>query len=154
PSTAFCATVELHGNVFTTTNPTAASPAWGGPYGLGNYEMGGVSCPSTSWCAAVADLGETIVSPDPTAATPIWKPVPADTVAGLTAVSCVSATQCVAVDNGGEVLTGAWSGPFPPEPVSSPTLSGTPMVGQTLTEAHGAWTNAPASYAYTWERCG
>jgi hypothetical protein len=34
-----------------------------------------------------------------------------------------------------------------------PTISGTPQVGQILTEAHGTWTNTPTSYAYQWERC-
>ncbi|HET7052776.1 MAG TPA: IPT/TIG domain-containing protein [Solirubrobacterales bacterium] len=40
-------------------------------------------------------------------------------------------------------------------PVSSspPTISGTPTKGQTLTEGHGGWENAPTSYAYRWLRC-
>jgi len=48
----------------------------------------------------------------------------------------------------------------PPAPVpapvdaSLPTVSGTPAVGHTLTESHGSSSNAPASYAYVWERCG
>ena len=43
-----------------------------------------------------------------------------------------------------------------PAPVdaSPPTVSGTPALGQTLTESHGSWSNAPTSYAYIWERCG
>lgn len=109
--------------------------------------MGGVLCPSTTWCAAVADKGQTIVLPDPAVATPIRRVVAADTPYCLTGVSCVSAAFCVAVDNQGEILTGAWSGPFPPEPVSPPAVAGTLMAGQTLTVVHGAWTNAPTSYA-------
>jgi hypothetical protein len=43
----------------------------------------------------------------------------------------------------------------PPRPtnVSAPSISGTPRVGQTLTEAHGSWTNEPTSYGYQWLRC-
>src|SRR4029077_1564139 len=43
----------------------------------------------------------------------------------------------------------------PPVPVntSSPTISGTAQQGQTLTEAHGSWTNSPTSYAYQWQQC-
>jgi hypothetical protein len=36
---------------------------------------------------------------------------------------------------------------------SPPTISGTPVVGQTLTEGHGSWSNTPTSYAYVWGRC-
>jgi hypothetical protein len=40
-----------------------------------------------------------------------------------------------------------------PENMASPTITGTPSVGQTLTAGNGTWTNAPASYAYQWLRC-
>lgn len=42
-----------------------------------------------------------------------------------------------------------------PAPTASapPTISGTPLAGQTLTEAHGAWTNAPTGYSYQWADC-
>ncbi len=44
---------------------------------------------------------------------------------------------------------------LPPVPVSSssPTISGTAKVGQTLTEGHATWSNGPTSYAYKWEDC-
>jgi hypothetical protein len=32
-------------------------------------------------------------------------------------------------------------------------ISGSTTQGQTLTEAHGSWTNSPMSYAYQWEDC-
>ena len=43
----------------------------------------------------------------------------------------------------------------PPVPVSTsaPTISGNTTQGQTLSEAHGSWTNTPTSYAYQWEDC-
>ena len=42
-----------------------------------------------------------------------------------------------------------------PKPVltARPVISGTPMVGQTLTVNAGSWDNLPTSYAYTWQRC-
>jgi hypothetical protein len=40
-------------------------------------------------------------------------------------------------------------------PINSapPTVSGTAQQGQTLTAAPGAWSNAPVSFAYQWQRC-
>lgn len=40
-----------------------------------------------------------------------------------------------------------------PTIVSPPTITGTSQDGQTLTEAHGSWTNQPTSYSYRWQRC-
>jgi Bacterial Ig-like domain (group 3) len=40
-----------------------------------------------------------------------------------------------------------------PTNISPPTISGTPQVGQILTEAHGSWTNQPTRYTYHWARC-
>lgn len=44
----------------------------------------------------------------------------------------------------------------PGSPVSAvpPTLSGSALAGQTLTEGHGSWTNLPSGYTYQWLRCG
>ena len=42
----------------------------------------------------------------------------------------------------------------PPSNVSSPTLSGTAVVGQTLTASTGTWTGSPApSFSYQWQDC-
>jgi hypothetical protein len=42
----------------------------------------------------------------------------------------------------------------PPSNTASPTISGTPQQGQTLTAAPGSWSGtAPLSYAYQWKRC-
>jgi hypothetical protein len=41
----------------------------------------------------------------------------------------------------------------PPAVTSNPVVSGTPVVGDTLTSSTGAWTNSPTSYGYRWVRC-
>jgi GDSL-like Lipase/Acylhydrolase family/Carboxypeptidase regulatory-like domain len=47
----------------------------------------------------------------------------------------------------------ACAAPLFPVNVSPPSISGTAIVGQTLSELHGTWSNDPTSYAYRWERC-
>jgi hypothetical protein len=42
----------------------------------------------------------------------------------------------------------------PPSNTASPTISGTPQQGQTLTAAAGSWSGTtPLSYAFQWKRC-
>ncbi len=36
---------------------------------------------------------------------------------------------------------------------SPPTISGTALQGDTLTETHGTWTNSPYGYSLQWEQC-
>ena len=43
--------------------------------------------------------------------------------------------------------------PATPVANSAPTISGTASEGQTLTESHGLWSNAPSAYTYQWEVC-
>jgi hypothetical protein len=40
-----------------------------------------------------------------------------------------------------------------PQNLARPSISGSPMLGQTLTANPGRWTGNPARYAYRWERC-
>jgi Big-like domain-containing protein len=40
-----------------------------------------------------------------------------------------------------------------PANISPPTSLTETQHGQTLTEAHGSWTNSPTSFSYQWERC-
>ena len=43
--------------------------------------------------------------------------------------------------------------PLPPTSSGGPSISGSAQQGQTLTEAHGSWSNSPTSYSYQWEDC-
>jgi subtilisin family serine protease len=47
----------------------------------------------------------------------------------------------------------ASSRPAVPANNALPTISGSAVEGQTLTEAHGSWSEEPTSYAYRWLRC-
>jgi hypothetical protein len=43
---------------------------------------------------------------------------------------------------------------IPPSPITSPTITGTPQQGQTLTAEAGSWDGTPPLvYAYQWQRC-
>jgi hypothetical protein len=43
--------------------------------------------------------------------------------------------------------------PLPPVATAAPTISGNPVVGQTLSTSPGSWIDDPTSYAYQWEDC-
>ena len=40
-----------------------------------------------------------------------------------------------------------------PAPTGPPTIAGTALQGQMLTESHGTWEGSPTSYSYQWQRC-
>jgi hypothetical protein len=43
--------------------------------------------------------------------------------------------------------------PSPPTLLTPPTITGSPVVGQTVSETRGTWTGAPTSYAQQWLDC-
>ncbi len=43
--------------------------------------------------------------------------------------------------------------PLAPVNKTPPKITGSAREGQTVTEAHGSWTNSPTGYTYQWQRC-
>ncbi|MCA1689724.1 MAG: hypothetical protein LC720_04550, partial [Actinobacteria bacterium] len=43
--------------------------------------------------------------------------------------------------------------PPPPTLIAAPSISGAPVVGRTLTEAHGTWSDSPTVYGVQWVDC-
>jgi hypothetical protein len=53
----------------------------------------------------------------------------------------------------GQPSTGSAAATAVPKNKTLPTISGTALVGQTLTATHGTWTGKPTSFSYSWSRC-
>lgn len=68
------------------------------------------------------------------------------------AVAIASAAVAVAAVVGGPGSGRAASATAPAN-TGTPTISGTPQVGATLTADPGTWSGNPTSYAYSWSRC-
>jgi hypothetical protein len=73
---------------------------------------------------------------------------------------CSGATACRARSGydgptgvGSPVGLGAFFPPTAPANTSPPTISGTAEQGQTLTVAHGGWSNSPTTYTEQWSLC-
>ncbi len=66
----------------------------------------------------------------------------------LLLVTCVTAMTPTLARGEGTPVAG------PPVNVASPTVSGTPAVGQTLSCSTGAWGGAPSGFGYVWLRDG
>lgn len=49
--------------------------------------------------------------------------------------------------------SGHAAGAAAPSNTATPTISGTPQDGSTLTASTGTWSNSPTSYTYSWSRC-
>ena len=57
-------------------------------------------------------------------------------------------------ERGGHVCCyGGRGAPRPRPRYSAPSITGTAVQGDVLTEHHGTWTNSPTSYTYQWLRC-
>jgi len=114
-SESLCVAVDSRGNVFSTPDPTAASPSWDKEAEIDHGEtLSAVSCASSGLCVAVDDHGHAFVSADPGSIAWSEATIP---VAGkaLTGVSCPTSSLCVAVDGEGDIATstspasGAWT---------------------------------------------
>ena len=67
----------------------------------------------------------------------------------LAAAALASVATVLALPGGGGAVTGAT-----PDNTGEPRISGSAVVGSTLSASQGSWTGSPTSYAYQWVRCG
>jgi len=96
------------------------------------------SCTTT--CAAISGAtGSTYV----VAATDVGKTIEVQVIASNTGGASAPATSAAT----------ALVVPPTPTVISAPSISGTSVQGDVLTEKHGTWTNSPTSYTYQWLRC-
>ncbi len=117
---------EVHGT--WTGSPTSYAYQWLQCDSLGNTCTPITAATAQTYVPVSGDVGHTLR---------VQETASNEGGAGLPATSL--ATAVVAVS--------------PPSSILPPTITGTAQQGQTLTEAHGAWTNSPTSYAYQWLRC-
>ncbi|MDQ6606931.1 MAG: hypothetical protein M3Z06_10355, partial [Actinomycetota bacterium] len=86
-------------------------------------------------------------------------PNPGASYSVLSDVSCLSTGLCTAVgyDNNGTNTVPLAEQYAPsasvPTGLTSPTITGRTVVGETLTEHHGTWTGSPTRYTYEWKDC-
>jgi len=150
-SMSLCVAVDHSGHALLSTDPAGEAPAWKASPEIDGKAPAAVACPSTSLCAAVDSEGDALSSSDPTAESPLWSsPVSIDGTNYLASISCPSMLLCITVGSAEAVI-----GTAPPAPVdqSPPSIAGTPVEGQELTEGHGAWSNNPTGYTYQWLDC-
>jgi hypothetical protein len=100
PSASLCVAVDFAGNVLTSTNPTAGSPAWSGadPYGGTVPGLWGVSCPSVSFCLAVDGYGGNVMSLDPAHAGSSQTSTSLQPLEAQFNVNCASGSLCFSGD--------------------------------------------------------
>ena len=149
PSTTQCTVADNAQTAEQVTfNPTLSSGAvTSGPTTIDpNGYASAVACPSVSDCVAVETAQA--VEGDP-ASSASWTVEPIPGAGSLNAVACSSAVQCVTVDQLGNAFVGITA----PVNASPPSISGSAVQRQTLTEAHGSWSPDATGYAYGWERC-
>ncbi len=103
-----------------------------------SYTYAWQSC-SGATCTAVGTNSTTYVVASTDVAKTIEVKVSATNTGGTSAAATSAATAVV----------------VPPTPtlISAPSITGTTVQGDVLTEVHGHWTNSPTSYTYQWLRC-
>ena len=135
-------------------DPTRGEGAWAATDVDSGNSLTGASCASVRSCVAVDDTGNVITSTEPTGDERAWTTADVDSTRFVSGISCPSVALCIAVDDSGNVFFGTGpSSPGWPANLAAPWISGSTVQGQTLTEAHGSWTNDPISYEYQWQRC-
>lgn len=106
PTTGFCAGVDLSGNVFTSTNPTAG--AWQRAQieipGEATPRLDSISCPSAALCVAGGGGGSIATSTNPTGGTSAWGVAQLPIASEVRAISCTTDATCVAGGDEGQIL--------------------------------------------------
>ncbi len=109
-----------------SNSPTSYTYQWESCSGTTCTAVGTVN--STTYVVASTDVGKTIEVK-----------VAAVNTGGTSAAATSAATAVVV--------------PPTPTEISAPSITGTAVQGDVLTEHHGTWTNSPTSYTYQWLRC-
>jgi hypothetical protein len=153
PTASLCVTADRYSENAWNWNPSLT----GYPTSLvasdSQSEVGPVYCASADLCF-IGDGGARLhTSADSAGDGSAWGVANFDPATSPSAFACPSASQCVAVDYAGNVLAGVPGGTPTPVDDAPPTIAGTAVQGQTLTESNGTWVNAPTFYAYQWEDC-
>jgi hypothetical protein len=107
-STPLCVATDSAGNVLTTTDPAAASPAWTTVNVNGTNVIWDVSCPATTFCAA-GDVTGAIL----TATSEASEPVPAITSVSPSSGSTTGGTPVTIKGSGFTGATGVAFGNVP-----------------------------------------
>lgn len=161
PSESLCVAVDGGGEVWTTSDPAAAAPAWAGTPVDPGRALTGVSCPSSGLCMAVDGAGNVLYSASPGGGAGAWTPAPIDAGRALTGLSCASTTLCVAVDGAGNVVAsvdaahGTWGLPVDVDGANrlAAVSCGSPSLCVAVDGAGGAIASAePAAGAGAWRR--
>ena len=113
-----------------------------------NY-LDGVACPSTSQCTAVDGDGQQVTFDPTSPGTPTPTTIDStNTCPGWRARRSRCAWPSMSSGMGSWAKDRRY-----PANSSPPTISGSVVQGQTLTEGHGSWTNSPIAFSYQWEDC-
>jgi hypothetical protein len=147
PSAVFCAAATVNGqmsmwNGTVWSTPTQVNPAGGFP----TAGIGPVTCASASFCMADGADGVTIWN-----GTAWSAPSPVSGVGGF--ISCPTARFCASVNGEDAVFYTDAAAPAVPSTTATPTITGTPAPGQTMSETSAPWSGSPYYYAYQWEDC-
>ncbi len=156
PSSSFCGAVgagfvgsALEGVGFTWNGTWSTATPLPASAELGSFTQGSISCSSGSFCQAVYSSPDVATWDGTTWTVGSGIDINAsDTKANLASVSCPTQVFCEGVDFDGNAL--AYTGT---ENVTPPSIQGSPIVGTTLTEVNGSWSNGPTSFTYQWEDC-
>jgi hypothetical protein len=135
---------SISGQAMQGQTLTESPGTWTGSNSPTTYALQWQQCNTAGLnCAAIAGAtGSTFVPTFAQAGSTLRIQVTATNLSGGTSEPPPAASAPTAVVVG-----------LPPANTAAPTISGTAVAGQTLTEAHGTWTDNPFSFSYQWLLC-